>query len=140
MASRVEGLQRLRQKVLDRFPKAARDVMREANEKSATEFESTVRRIAPKGDDLAPELLETLEKRPGDVEFGGLGVLVTIGGPQAPYPLHLEAGHKARDGSHVPPKPFWNPAKRVVSKRHKGRAARALRKAIQIATTGGGGA
>lgn len=138
MASRVEGLQRLRQKVLQRFPAEARKAMKDANEKSAQEFAATVRRIIPKGDELAPELDQTLEVRDGDAAFGGLGVLVSIGGPLAPYPLHLEAGHKAPDGSHVPAKPFWNPAKRIVAKKHKGRASRALRKAIQATTTGGG--
>lgn len=138
MASRVEGLQQFRQRALQRFPAEAREAMKDANQKSADEFAATVRRILPKGDTLAPELASTLEVRDGDAAFGGLGVVVTIGGPEAPYPLHLEAGHKARDGSPVPGKPFWNPAKRLVSKKHKGRAARALRKAIQITTNGGG--
>jgi hypothetical protein len=134
--TKTENLQRWRQKVLERFPDAAREQMRQANDKSADEFMATIRRIIPEGDADAPELISTLEKRAGDAGFGGLGVVVSIGGPAAPYPLHLEAGHKARDGSHVPAKPFWNPAKRVTTKRHKGRAARALRKAVQI-TTGG---
>lgn len=136
-SARTQGLQAFRQRVISRLPKAARDTIQEANEKSADDMVGTIRRIIPKGDDRAPELLSTLEKRPGDAEFGGLGVIVTIGGPNAPYPLHLEAGHKAPDGSHVPPKPFWNPAKQLVSKRHKGRARRALSKAIKI-TAGAG--
>ena len=133
MTSRVEGLQRFRQRVLERFPQAARDEIKKANQRSAAEFAATVKRIIPKGDELAPELDQTLEVRDGTET----GVIVSIGGPQAPYPLHLEAGHKARDGSHVPAKPFWNPAKRITAKKHKGRASRALRKAIQITTTGG---
>jgi hypothetical protein len=129
--TRTEGLRRLRQKVLERLPAAAREEMRRANDRSADEFEATVRRaLNGLGDDQAPELESTLEKRPGDP--GEVGVIVSIGGPQAPYPLHLEAGHKARDGSHVPPKPFWNPSKAVVSKRHRGRARRALSKAVKI--------
>jgi hypothetical protein len=134
--TRTEGLQRFRQKVIQKFPDAARQVMADANNKTADDFMATIRRIIPEGDADAPELIATLEKRQGDPEYGGLGVVVSIGGPDAPYPLHLEGGHKARDGSHVPPKPFWNPAKRLAAKRHKGRAARALRKAVQI-TTGG---
>lgn len=131
MASRTENLQRWRQKVLSRFPESARQAMREANEKTADEFVAKVRQIIPKGDDSAPELEDTLQKRSGDPAYGGLGVIVSIGGPEAPYPMHLEGGHKAPDGSHVPPKPFWNPAKRVIAKRHRGRTARALRKAVQ---------
>jgi hypothetical protein len=138
MATRTEGLQAFRRKVLERLPAAAKEEMRRANDKSADDMVATVRRVlSGLGDDKAPELDSTLEKRPGDAEFGGLGVIVTIGGPNAPYPLHLEAGHKAPDGSHVPPKPFWNPAKRLVSKRHRGRARRALSKAVKI-TAGAG--
>lgn len=136
MATRTENLQRWRQKVLQRFPASARATMRDANEKSADEFMALVRKIMPPGDDLAPELISTLQKRPGDAAFGGLGVIVSIGGPEAPYPLHLEAGHKAADGSHVPPKPFWNPARRVVNRKHKGRTQRAQRKAIKSITGG----
>lgn len=134
MATRTENLEAWRQKVLSRFPAEARKAMREANEKTADEFMATVRRIIPEGDNEQPELIDTLEKRDGDSAFGGLGVIVSIGGPQAPYPMHLEGGHKAPDGSHVPPKPFWNPAKQRAAKRHKGRAARALRKAINSMT------
>ena len=127
LSARTERLQALRRKVLERLPAAAREETRRANDKSADEFMATIRRVMPAGDELAPELISTLEKRPGEV-----GVIVSIGGPQAPYPLHLEAGHKAPDGSHVPPKPFWNPSKAVVSKRHRGRARRALSKAVKI--------
>lgn len=130
LRARTEGLRRLRQKVLERLPAAAREEMRKANDKSADEFVATIRRVMPAGDELAPELISTLERRPGDP--GDVGVIVSIGGPSAPYPLHLEAGHKAPDGSHVPPKPFWNPSKTVVSKRHRGRARRALSKAVKI--------
>lgn len=135
--TRTEGLQQQRQKVLRRFPAAAREEMRRANEKSADEFMALVRRILPPGDPDAPELVSTLEKRPGDETSGGLGVIVSIGGPSAPYPMHLEAGHRAADGSHVPGRPFWNPARRVVNRKHKGRAARAQRKAIKTITGGG---
>lgn len=130
--TRTEGLAQMRQRVLNRFPAAARDEIQKANERSADEFEATIRRIIPKGDAEAPELLDTLRKYPGDQ----VGVFVSLGSAEAPYPLHLEAGHKAPDGSHVPPKPFWNPAKRLVAKKHRGRAARALRKAVQMASGG----
>jgi hypothetical protein len=134
--ARTQGLQAFRRKVLERLPQAAKDAMREANEKSADDMIAMVKRsLSGLGDEKAPELDSTLEKRPAAAD--GLGVEVTIGGPNAPYPLHLEAGHKAPDGSHVPPKPFWNPAKQLVSKRHKGRARRALSKAIKI-TAGAG--
>lgn len=139
MASRVEGLQKFRQSVIGRFPREARDLMRAANEKSANEFVALIEQIIPRGDPEDGNLVDTLHKRDGDPGYGGLGVLVSIGGPDQPHPLHLEAGHKARDGSHVPPTPFWNPARHRINKRHKGRASRALSKAIKMITGGAGG-
>lgn len=129
--TKVENLKIWRQRMIGVLPKAARDELREANEKSADQFMETIRRILPVGEPERGHLLATLSKRAGDPEFGGLGVIVSLGDAAHPYPLHLEAGHKAADGSHVPPKPFWNPAKRLVSKTHRGRAQRALTKAVK---------
>jgi hypothetical protein len=124
--TRTEGLERYKRKMA-LLTEEARAEIRKANNASADEFMAKVRAIIPKGDPANGNLVDTLEKQDGE----GTGVIVSIGGPDHPYPLHLEAGHKARDGSHVPGKPFWNPTKRVLSKRHRGRAARALNKAIK---------
>lgn len=129
--TRVEGLKRLRQKVMQRLPDAAREEMRKANLKNADEFEATVRRIVPKGDPADGRLVETLHQH--DVPDSPTAVAVTIGGPDQKHPMHLEGGHRAPDGSHVPGKPYWNPAKRVMAKRAKGRAGRALNKAVKAA-------
>ncbi len=133
MASRTEGLARFRKKMLDRLPDAAKTEIRKANDKNADEFMTGVRRIIPVGDPANGNLVNTLIKTPGD----GTGVIVSIGGPEQDHPLHLEAGHKNRDGSHTPAKPFWNPTKRVMRKRMQSRASRALSKAVKIATGGG---
>lgn len=125
--TRVEGLEALRAKVLDRFPEAAKEEMRKANEKNAQEFEAGVRRIIPKGDPKNGNLVDTLNT----AAEGETGFRVTIGGPGAPYPLHLEAGHRNADGSHTPAKPFWNPTKRVLAKRARGRANRGMNKAVK---------
>lgn len=133
MATKVEGLARLRAKVLQRFPAAVKADMKAANRKNAEEFAATVRRIIPKGDPKDGQLVETLQI--SDAEGSETGVEVTIGGPSAPHPLHLEAGHRNRDGSHTAAKPFWNPAKRTMSKKAKGRANRVANKAIKGLTT-----
>jgi hypothetical protein len=135
--TRTEGLKAYRAKLLNRLPDAAKAEMQRANERTADDFLATVKRIIPRGDPKDGNLADTLEKRAGDPEFGGLGVAVSVGGPGHPYPLSLEAGHKAPDGSHVPGKPFWNPAKRLAAKRHKGRASRAQSKAIKSVIGGG---
>jgi hypothetical protein len=135
-SSRTEGIKKFVQQVASRLPAAAKAQLKAANEKSADEFVSTLERILPVGDERRGHIRDTLKKRDGDPEFGGVGVLVSLGDAAHPYPLHLEAGHKAADGSHVPGKPAWNPAKRIVAKKHKARIARAANKAIKIATGG----
>lgn len=118
---------------LARLTESGRAKMKGANEASAREFAALVERIVPKGapgENDAARLVDTLEVRPvgGDE---GVAVEVTIGGPAAPYPLHLEAGHRAANGEHVPGKPYWNPARRVLRKKLRARAARALNAAVK---------
>lgn len=105
--------------------------MRKANQANADEFAGRVAAIIPRGDPSNGNLVDTLVVRPG--EESETAVLVSIGGPGHIYPLHLEAGHRSKDGTHVPAKPFWNPAKRVMRKRARSRGARALSKAVKIA-------
>jgi hypothetical protein len=130
----VEGLERLRAKVLQRLPAKAKALLTAANDKSADEFLETVRRIIPHGDGADGHLVDTLEKIPA--KDSETGVAVTIGGPDQPHPLHLEGGHRAADGSHVPAKPFWNPAKAVLRKRARNRAGRAMNAAVKSITGG----
>lgn len=130
--SRTEGMDAYRRRMLSLIPERLQANIRDANDKNAEEFMGLVRRIIPKGEPADGNLVETLEKRAGE----GTSVIVTIGGPEAPHPLHLEAGHKNPDGSHTPPKPYWNPAKRVLRKKARGRSARALNKAIKETARG----
>lgn len=134
MAAKVEGMAALRQRILKTLPDAAKKKIAAANEKNATEFRDLVAQIIPRGDPRAPNLIDTLEMRPGDKSETAF--LVTIGGPEAPYPLHLEGGHRTADGVHVPATPYWNPAKVVLKKRAKRRSATALREAVQITAAG----
>lgn len=127
MPSRVEGLERLKAKVLGRLTAAAKAETKKANKKNADEFEQLVRQHLPKGDDKNGHLVETLHQE----DSGETGVAVVLGDAAHPYPLHLEAGHRNKDGSHTPGKPVWNPARQVMKKRAKGRAARAASKAVK---------
>lgn len=125
--TRVEGFERLKARI-KALPEAAKKELKIANERNAAEFEALVRSIIPVGDPENGHLRDSLAKGAGETETG---VLVTIGGPRAPYPLHLEAGHRNPDGSHTPAVPYWNPSKRVLRKKQKGRASRALNKAVK---------
>lgn len=139
MANEVLGLKRLQDRT-QRLPELAREQMRRANERNATEFRDKVASIVPhSGDEKGGDLRSTLEMGRADRADNETGYFVSIGGPEAPYPMHLEAGHMAPGGKKVEAKPFWNPAKQVLKKRARGRAARALNKVVKDATAGGGG-
>ena len=129
MANGVEGLKRLMDRT-QRFPEDAREQMRLANERNAKEFMAKVASIIPT--DEGP-LARSLEMKKTDNDTG---YEVSVGNDEAPYPLHVEAGHMSANGVKVEAKPFWNPAKRVLKKRAAGRANRALNKVIKDATTG----
>jgi hypothetical protein len=125
MSARTEGLDKLRRKLVSQLPEGMRKNIRDANLKNAQEFKAKVLAIIPEDHgDLAASLTSE--------DVGDIGVKVSIGGPTAPYPLHLEAGHiDARTGEHVPAKPYWFPAKRVLRRRFTNRISRGVTKAIK---------
>ena len=105
-------------------------VLRAANEKSATEFMSLVKLGAPQDpNDPHGHLIASLKKE----DVAPAAVFVSIGDETRKYPAHLEIGHRSKDGKHVPAKPFWYPALRVVKKRNALRLARAERSVIKSA-------
>lgn len=124
-SARVVNLERFKQRVMQRLPAAARAEIRKANEANAREFKALVEKIVPRDEG---QLAATLAQSDGSTETA---VQVSIGSAEHPYPLHLEAGHLAADGTHVAGKAFWNPARRVLRKKTRGRAGRALSKAVK---------
>ena len=130
MVNKVENLERLKAKIA-KLSEAAREKMRAANEKNAQEFKAKVASIVPEsGDPKGGVLSQTLTMERGDTDTA---YVVAIGGPQAPYPAHLEFGHMGRDGKKVAAVPFWYPAKRVLKKRAEGRRNRSLKQACDDA-------
>lgn len=130
MANRVEGLERLKRR-LETLSSAAKEQMAKANERNAREFHDKVAAIVPHtGDAKGGDLSSTLTLEKGETETG---FIVAIGGPGAPYPAHVEFGHKGPDGKKVEAVPFWFPAKRVLKKRAQGRRNRALKTAVDEA-------
>lgn len=124
----------IREKTARLLPERLKDELRAANDLNADEFMDRIRTIIPKGDPENGNLVETLVKRPG--ERSEMAVLVSIGSRTHRHPLHLEAGHRNKDGTHTPAKPYWNPTKAVMRKRLNARAARALRKVVKEVTRG----
>jgi hypothetical protein len=108
--------------------------LKAANQKSADEFAALVRSAVPQDPRSRDgHLAGTIQ----EASAGVVGVQVSIGSEDHPYPAHLEFGHRARDGKHVPGKAFWYPAKRVIQKRARTRMLRAQRAAIKAAVASG---
>lgn len=130
------------------IPAKVKEAAKAVNNDIALDFMQQVAVRVPKsgdreGDRAGEHLVGTLQKTDGagGSHNSGMGVTVSIGGPEAPYPMHLEGGHMTKGGKHVPAKPFWFPVLRVNRKRWKARRAAAIRKAIKalIGSGGGGG-
>jgi hypothetical protein len=133
ISAKVIGFESLQAKLLKLGSQAFAEKIKDANVKNADEFMDLVRSIIPRGEGPNGHLVDSLKKE----DFGATGVGVSIGDAEHKYPMHLEAGHRDRGGGHVPAKPYWYPAKRVQSKRWRGRVRRAGNAMIKtIAATG----
>jgi hypothetical protein len=123
-------------------PEAERELA-DANQKSAAEFVAMAQRLAPPGGTGA--LHDSIRMYPGQrpgswvVEAGGPGTTKPVrSGQKATYDYSkgIEFSHKTRPnkgGSQkkVAAEPFFWPAYRAQKRPMKGRATRALRKAIK---------
>jgi len=127
--TRTAGLESLTAK-LARIPPGVQAAAQGANDANALDFEQKVASIIPVKDGT---LVSTLTKGPGKKP---LSVQVSIGGPEAPYPAHLEFGQMDH-GKHVRAEPFWFPTLRVMRKRFRDRASRAASAAIRAIAGGG---
>lgn len=134
----VEGLDRLRRKMLVTIPDAARKAVREALEKGAGEIVATMKAFAPVdsgalrdsigwtwGD--APKGAMTLGTVRASKQ-GDLRITIYAGGGATFYARFLEFGTQS-----MPAHPFFYPAYRMNKKRVKGRITRTLKKALKAA-------
>jgi hypothetical protein len=132
ITAEVKGLDRRRSIVLARFKAIQKANIRDANEKNADEFASqVVSAISHTSAELPAAGHVPLEQTVRKEQFGEVGFRVSIGGPQAPYPLHLDAGHMASDGKHVPAQPFWWVTLRLLGSRFRSRRNRAQSAALK---------
>ncbi|MCB4861971.1 hypothetical protein K7W03_20475 [Sphingobium sp. PNB] len=99
------------------------------NEKSARQFEQTIRRNAPKSDE-APHIVDTIQRYDGDAATAEK--VVSIGNDQLPYGAALEFGHTL-NGKWVEGKKFWTPAKKIAHRKHRRALARTIRKLLREA-------
>ncbi|HEY1750323.1 MAG TPA: hypothetical protein VGG29_03615 [Caulobacteraceae bacterium] len=135
----TQGLDSLSAK-LARIPGSVQAAVKGADDHNATDFmqqvEARIPRAKPEDHEGArPEhLVQTLAKSDGP---GPMAVTVSIGGPEAPYPMHLEGGHMAKNGRHVQGEPFWFPTLRINKRRFQSRRASAVRAALKALCIGG---
>lgn len=124
--------------ILSRLGTAGVAAVLAANQINAREFASSVSQIVPIGDDEKREgehLVSTLAIGEGKTPTA---TKVSIGGPEAPYVLHLEAGHMTKSGKHVPGRPFWWTTMRLHYRAYRARTARAVNAAAKKAFASGG--
>lgn len=126
----ISGLSSLNRK-LNAIPKATRLEVRRVLEKSADEMVSLARSLVAVDEG---NLKSTIEKAPGRHE---MAVVVRAGGEATTkngYDYALAVEHGTVDTQQT--EFFW-PSYRAIKKRAKGRATRAIRKAVRAATGGG---
>lgn len=133
----IKGLDR-RLHALQALGPAGIAAVKAANEVNAREFASAVAQVVPVGDDEKREgarLASTIQVLPGK---WSTSMQVSIGGPEAPYALHLEAGHMTKSGKHVPGRPYWWTTMRLHYRQYRARTARAVNLAVKRAFASGG--
>lgn len=129
--TRVEGLEALERRVAE-LPDVLRDQIKKAMVNNGKALVKRLRSVAPreKGD-----LLASIEMVEGP---GPLAVTVRAGNAETPG-KHVEYGHDAPDGTHVPAVPFFWPSYRVEKKAIRGRVVRATNAGVKAVTGGGKG-
>jgi hypothetical protein len=132
ISAKVIGFESLQAKLLQLASQSFADAIKAANDKNADEFIGLVRSTIPRGEGPNGHLVDSLAKE----GFGPTGIGVSIGDAEHKYPMHLETGHRVKGGAHVPGKPYWYPAKRVQSKRWRGRSRRAGNKMVKAIAAG----
>ena len=127
--ARVTGVEALQAR-LAALPAQVREAARQANQKSAQEFVDKLHATVPHD---TGDLDSTIRIIAGKTETG-FGV--AVGDAAHPYATAVEFGHMDH-GHHVPPRPFFFPALRVLRKRFRSRCQRAANAAIKGLPQGG---
>lgn len=121
------------QEMFASVPDAIVEQLKPALEDSAGIMVDLVKSIAPVSD-LSPDpgsLRDSVRSEPGSHD---LAVVVIEDGADEngkAIAAHVEQGHKAKDGTKVEAVPHFWPAYRVTKKRMRGKASRALTKAVK---------
>lgn len=124
-------------RLMRRFERMTPAVKKATGEQVKTEAEgmaAQMRRIAPRDNDPnnGQQVRDEIRVEKGRIEEISAVVIADAkdakGRPKAP---RVELGHRAADGTPVPPSPFFYPVIRAGRKGVKSRIAKAMRKAIK---------
>lgn len=139
MSRRVQGLDSLNRKLTQAIPQRAKEVTRQAMEKSAEEIVKMMKQLVPKGETgrLAESIGWTYGDAPegtmaimsGDAGDGGIKITIYAGGGEAYYARFVEFGTQ-----NMSAQPFFYPAYRMNRRRAKNRIRRAIRKGVKEAS------
>lgn len=127
--TRVTGVEEMKKRIAA-LTDEVRAELQAANEKSAEALVERIKRTIPEGPPENGHLRDTVRSEPGRHE---LSISVKEGDPEHPYAAPLEFGHMTH-GKHVPAQPHFFPSVKVEAKKHRGRASRAVNKAIKTVT------
>lgn len=130
MASSIKGLAALNKK-LNAIPKATRVEVRRVLDKSADEMVALARGLVAVDEG---DLLNTIEKADGKHE---MAVVVRAGGAATTVNGYDHSIAVEHGTTHSAEQPFFWPSYRAIKKRAKGRATRAIRKAVRAVIGGG---
>jgi hypothetical protein len=131
MASGTENKERWAAK-LEQLKRSAREALLRAQVTKADLFMGKILSVIPKEHG---ELAATVKADETET-----GAMVAVGGPEAPYPLHLDAGHLGPGGVHVAAVPFYYVSRRALKKKFASIDAASVNKAVRAVTSAGGGA
>lgn len=107
-----------------------RDVIAQAEidcKKSADQLAGRVKRAVPLGDPRGGHIRSSVVVIKQDTA----DYKVTIGGDGQPYAAALEFGHKAPDGTRVPPQKVFFPSVTRTNKTHRARIIRNFKKIVR---------
>ena len=110
------------------IPDRVREAMKAEIARAADQGVIDAKRFVPVNEPTAPHIRDTIHRKPGRHD---LSVVVSVGGPSAPYAAPLEFGHMTK-GAHVRARPFFFPAMAKARRRLRARLARAIRKALRV--------
>jgi hypothetical protein len=139
----VKGTEALQAKIAA-LPSALVEELKPAIDKAAEDFASKVRAVTPVSElgEHPGALRDSVHVEPGRSELSRAVVVdakATKGKDAGkPFAAHVEYGHKAGDGKHVPPKPFFWPVYAVEKKKIRSAFSRAVTKAVKKVAAAGG--